>query len=96
MTLTHESDESSEHNNELHQLHAIANMQDISLAQISHIDQTSYDEDMDLAEELLVWDDLPTDSDHDSRKDSESTTQTEPQTQNHEDNLGNQHPGEDT
>jgi hypothetical protein len=84
--------ESVGHLNELHQMQTIATMGDLSMEQISFIDNPSLNDTSIIDEELIPWDDMSSSDDDNSIPSIEAPD-------NHENNnsdLGDLPPGQDT
>jgi hypothetical protein len=84
--------ESEENNNELHQLHAIATLQNNSFNQLSFIAHQTMDES-NIEEELLTWDSDSTDNDESESNPGNLNTQEQ---NNSQDDPEHHNPGEDT
>jgi hypothetical protein len=83
--------EQEDQNDELHQMHAIASLQEHSINQLSFIDHPSMDVSA-IDEDLLPWDDLSSNTDGSEQNLSLDTQQQD----THQDDPGHPNPGEST
>jgi hypothetical protein len=86
--------ESEHDHNELHQLHQITTLQDMSMGQISFISNQMLDESNTIDEELLKWEDFSSDEDDEPALDRSGHDKQNTRNQNRD--LGDSTPGEDT